>query len=201
MDRPGEIRQGQSAPNLIDISDKPSPFSMKNRIMRVLWGITYVLLFRPSPRPLHGWRRILLRLFGAKLGRNAKVFSSAKIWAPWNLEMGDFSTIAPDVDCYSAARIRIGSNTTVSQYSYLCAASHDFRVANMPLFTKPIDIGSQVWICADVFVGPGVAIQDGVVVGARSSVFRDLPAWTVCVGTPAEPRGPREVKAAGSAPL
>lgn len=199
MVSPGDVEQARAAPGRIDISNKPSPFSLKNRIMRSLWGVTYVLLFRPSPRPLHGWRRMLLKLFGARLGRGAKVFSSAKIWAPWNLQMGDFSTIAPDVDCYSAAPISIGSNTTVSQYSYLCAASHDFRVANMPLFTKPIAIGSQVWVCADVFVGPGVVIHDGVVVGARSSVFRDLPAWTVCVGTPAMPRGPREVTAPGRA--
>jgi len=197
MVSPGDIEQGQATPSLIDISNKPSPFSLKNRVMRTLWGVTYLLLFRPSPRPLHGWRRALLKVFGAKLGRGTKVFSSAKIWAPWNLEMGDFSTIAPDVDCYSAARISIGSNSTVSQYSYLCAASHDFRVANMPLYTKPITIGSQVWVCADVFVAPGVVIHDGVVVGARSSVFRDLPPWTVCTGSPAMPRGPRKVSAQG----
>ncbi|MET4605083.1 putative colanic acid biosynthesis acetyltransferase WcaF [Bradyrhizobium sp. JR4.1] len=177
----------------IDISYKPSPYSRKNQIGRVLWGVTYALLFRPSPRPLHSWRRMLLRLFGAQLGRNAKVFSSAKIWAPWNLELGDYSTIAPEVDCYSAGKISIGSNTTVSQYSYLCAASHDHNKAKMPLYTAPITIGSQVWICADVFVGPGVSIGEGTVVGARSSVFRDLPPWSICVGSPATVRGPRVV--------
>lgn len=178
----------------IDISNKPNPYSLVHRAMRSLWTIVYLVLFRPSPRPLHGWRRFLLKLFGAKLGHKAKVFSSARIFAPWNLTMGDHSTIAPDVDCYCAGPIRIGEHSTVSQYSHLCGASHDFEDPRMTLFTAPITIGSRVWICADVFVGPGVTIEDGVVVGACSSVFSDLPAWTVCTGSPARPRRPRVVR-------
>lgn len=175
----------------VDIQRKPSPFSRKNQITRAVWAIVYFVAFRPSPRPMHGWRRSLLRLFGAKLGRGAKVFSTARIWAPWNLAMGDYSTIAPDVDCYSAGRITIGAHTTISQYSFLCAASHDHTHPNIPLFTAPISIGDQVWVCADVFVGPGVSIGDGTVVGARSSVFTDLPAWKVCMGSPARARSDR----------
>lgn len=178
----------------IDISRKPSPYSRRNQMARALWSIIYLLLFRPSPRTLHGWRRLLLKCFGAKLGRNVKVFSSARVFAPWNLTMGDYSTIAPDVDCYSAGSISIGEHSTVSQYSYLCGASHDFEDAKMTLFTAPIRIGARVWVSADVFVGPGVTIEDGVVVGARSSVFSDLPAWTVCTGTPAKPKRPRTVR-------
>lgn len=178
----------------IDVSHKPSPYTWRNRIARALWGIAYLLLFRPSPRPLHAWRRFLLNCFGAKLGRKAKVFSSARVFAPWNLTMGDHSTIAPDVDCYCAGAISIGEHSTVSQYSYLCAASHNFEDSKMTLFVAPIHIGARVWVCADVFVGPGVTIADGVVVGARSSVFSDLPQWTVCTGNPAKPKRPRVVR-------
>lgn len=105
--------------------------------------------------------------------------------------MGDHSTLADNVDCYCVDRVRIGSFSTVSQYSYLCTASHDYRDpailerAQMPLVAAPITIGDRVWITADVFVGPGVEIADGVVVLARSSVFDDLPAWTVAAGRPA----------------
>lgn len=175
----------------VDISGKPNPYPLKNRAMRAIWQCVYLLFFRISPRPMHGWRRALLRAFGARLGKNAKVYSSARIWAPWNLEMGQHSTIASDVDCYCAGRIRIGAHSTVSQYSYLCAATHDYTHPRMPLTTHEIFIGSGVWICADVFVGPGVTIEDGVVVGARSAVFGDLPGWTVCVGNPAKPKKPR----------
>ena len=178
----------------IDISRKPSPYSVWNRAGRLLWGGVYLFLFRPSPRPFHAWRRMLLRAFGAKLGKGAKVFSSAKIFAPWNLIMGDYSTIAPDVDCYCAGVIRIGSHSTVSQYSYLCSASHDFEQPTMPLQVGTIVVGSQVWIAADVFVGPNVEIGDGAVVGARSSVFTNLPSWMLCVGNPAKPKRERKVR-------
>lgn len=180
--------------NQVDISHKPSPHSIGNRLARVPWGLTYILFFRPSPKPFHWWRRFLLRRFGAKLGKDTKVHPSAKIWAPWNLTMKDHSTIAPQVDCYCVAPVSIGSHTTVSQYSYLCAASHDFEHPNMLLFSKPIEIGDQCWICADVFIGPGVTVSEGTVVGARSSVFNDLPRWKVCVGNPAKPIRDRMVR-------
>lgn len=180
----------------VDISHKPSPFSFRNRAGRALWSVVYAFLFRPSPRPLHAWRRMLLSLFGARLGKGAKVFSSAKIYAPWNLIMGDYSTIAPDVDCYNAGVVHIGSHSTISQYSYLCSASHDYEKSNMPLEAGSIVIGSQVWIASDVFVGPNVEIGEGSVVGARSSVFRSLPEWKICLGTPARPVRSREIKGA-----
>ena len=168
-----------------DISRAPSPHSRKNRAMRVLWGVVWAVLFRTSPRPLHRWRNLLLRLFGARIDPRARVYPRAKVWAPWNLEMGAYATIADDVDCYCVETIRIGAHSVISQYSYLCGATHDFELARRPLVPMPIVIGDSCWIAADVFVGPGVTIGEGTVVGARSSVFGDLPAWSVCVGSPA----------------
>ena len=174
-------------PANVDLSDCPSPHSLPNRLGRVLWGLVWLVLFRPSPKPLHAWRRFLLRLFGAEIGRRVHVHPSCRIWAPWNLRMRDHSCLAPHVDCYCVDRITIGTHATVSQYSYLCAATHDEADPRMKLVTAPIEIGDQAWVCADVFVGPGIRIGEGTVVGARSSVFRDLPEWTVCLGTPAKP--------------
>ncbi len=162
-----------------------------NKLLRALWQAVWLLLYRPSPRPFHAWRCLLLRLFGARLGRGVHPYPSARIWAPWNLEMGDGACLSEDVDCYSVDRVRIGAHTTVSQYSFLCTASHDSRAADFPLVTAPITLGANVWIAADVFVAPGVTIGDGVVVTARSSVFGDLPPWTVARGNPAVPGGPR----------
>jgi putative colanic acid biosynthesis acetyltransferase WcaF len=166
---------------------RPHQLSLGNKLARGIWAIVWLLLYRPTPRILHPWRCLLLRLFGAKLGRAVHPYPSARIWAPWNLEMGDHACLSEGVDCYSVARIRIGAHSTVSQYSFLCAASHDYSKANMPLMIAPIVIGERVWITADVFVGPGVSIGDGAVVLARSSVFTDLPPWTVARGNPAMP--------------
>jgi putative colanic acid biosynthesis acetyltransferase WcaF len=180
---------------IVDVVDKhvrsrvayrPSPHSRANRAVRLLWSLVWLLLFRPSPKPLHAWRRALLRLFGARLGQDVIVHASARIWAPWNLEMGDFSSLAPFVDCYCVDRIRLGRCVTVSQYSFLCTASHDIESPDMRLTTAPITLGDHVWIAADAFVGPGVTVAAGAVVGARASAFRDVPAWTVVAGNPAK---------------
>lgn len=170
-----------------------SPHPVGNRLARAVWGCAWAAFFRTSPRPLHRWRNWLLRLFGASLHPTARVYPRARVWLPRNLTMGRHTCIADDVDVYCVAPITVGDFSTVSQYSYLCAASHDFDDVHHPLTTAPIVIGRRCWIAADVFVAPGVIIADGAVVGARSGVFSDLPAWTVCAGTPARPLRPRKI--------
>ncbi len=168
----------------VDVSNYRDPHTTGNRIARVIWGAVWTLLFRLSPRKCNRWRRMLLRMFGAKIGRGVNVAASARIWGPWNLEMDDYSCIGPHVDCSNVAPVRIGKHSTVSQYSYLCTGSHDFEKPRMPLITAPITMGDQAWICADVFVGPGVTIGQGAVVGARSTVMKDVAPWTVAAGNP-----------------
>jgi putative colanic acid biosynthesis acetyltransferase WcaF len=172
-------------PMPVDVPRSLSAHSSRKKAARAAWGVVWALLYRPSPRVCHGWRRFLLRLFGARVARGAHPYPSARIWAPWNLEMGEHSCLADRVDCYSVDRITVGPHATVSQYSYLCTASHDYRRPDMPVITAPIVIGARAWVAADVFVGPGVTVGEGAVVGARSSVFRDVEPWVVVAGAPA----------------
>src|SRR5882762_868420 len=172
---------------------RAAPFSLRNRIGRAFWHCVWLLLFCSTPRPLHAWRCLLLRAFGAKLGEAVHPYPSARIWAPWNLEMGNHSCLSEDVDCYCVDKIRIGPHATVSQYSFLCPASHDYKDPAMPLVTAPITIGEGAWIAADVFVAPGVTVGDGAVVTARSSVFSDIDSWTVAAGNPAKSVKKREL--------
>lgn len=169
----------------------PSPHSLGNRAARVLWSVVWHLLFRPSPKVFHWWRRGLLRAFGAQIGYGANIHPSVKIWAPWNLEMGDHSCLGPYVDCYNVAPVALGAFCTVSQYSYLCAATHDYRRTSMPLVAKPICLGARSWIAAQVFVGPGVTVGEGTVIGVRSLVLRDVERWVVAAGSPVRVIGPR----------
>jgi len=159
--------------------------SLANKVGRGLWGVVWATLFRPTPRPFHAWRRLLLRSFGAKLGPRANVYQSARIWAPWNLEMEEGSCLGDFVDAYSVDKIRLGKGAVVSQYSYLCTASHDYHDSGHPLITAPITIQAKAWVTADVFVAPGVTIGEGAVVTARSSVFSDIDPWKVASGNPA----------------
>ena len=160
--------------------------TIANQAIRSIWHIVWLILYRPSPRLFHAWRRLLLRSFGAKIGRHAHPYPSAKIWAPWNLEMGDYSCIGEDVDCYSVDKIIIGAHSTISQYSFICTASHDYLDILMPLITAPIRIGDYVWIASDVFIAPGVTINSGSVIAARSSVLHDIEPWMVVAGSPAK---------------
>lgn len=175
---------------------RPHRLSAANKVGRALWQVVWLVLYRPTPRIFHPWRCLLLRLFGARLGKAVHPYPSARIWAPWNLEMDDHSCLSEWVDCYCVDKIRIGAHTTVSQYSFLCTASHDYESPGMPLVSAPIALGDRVWITADVFVGPGVTIGDGAVVTARSSVFSDIPAWMVARGNPARPVRARNLREA-----
>lgn len=170
----------------------PSPFSLNHKARRALWTVAYLLTFRPTPKVLHGWRRWVLRRFGARLGLATCIHPSTKIWAPWLLEMGDHSCLGPMVDCYNVGGVTLGAFAIVSQYSYLCGATHDYTLASMPLVPKPIAIGVRAWVAADVFVGPGVTVGEGAVVGARSSVYKDVPEWNVVAGNPARVIKPRQ---------
>jgi len=167
-------------------------FSMKNRMARLLWNVTYLLFFRFTPRPMHRWRCLVLRCFGAQVGQDVHIHSNVKIWAPWNLKFGNFSSAGDGVNLYCMDRIEVGDFTVISQGSHLCAGSHDFNVASFQLITAPIVLAARVWVCADAFVGMGVNISEGVVVGARSLVSKSITeSWTVWGGVPAKKIGVR----------
>lgn len=171
----------------VDLSKYHNALSRKHQIVRMLWGIVWGVFARPLPRSVgSGWKRFLLRLFGAKISATAVVYSSAKIYYPANLKMGEYSCLASDVDCYNVAPIEIGANATVSQGAYLCTASHDITNPLNPLITAPIVIADQAWVAADAFIGMGVTVGQGAVVGARAAVFKDAEPWTVVGGNPAK---------------
>ncbi|OVE75628.1 hypothetical protein BVX97_04245 [bacterium E08(2017)] len=168
-----------------------SEHSFGNKLARVAWGLVWLIFFRCSLRCTFGWRRMLLRLFGAQIGDGVKVYPSTKVWAPWNLVMDDGSCMGDYVDCYCVGKIRICSNAVVSQYSYLCGATHDYE-DEMKLVTGDIEIGADAWVCADVFIGPGVNVGERAVAGARSVVIRDVESGTVVAGNPAKEISKRE---------
>ena len=169
-------------------------FTLKNRVLRSLWEVVYLALFRFSWRPLHRWRSFLLRCFGARIGHGCHIYPRVRIWAPWNLICADHVGIADDVIVYNQAPITIHRQAVISQGAHLCAGSHDYQRANFPIVVRPITIGAQAWICAEAFITLGTTIGEGAVVGARSVVTRDMPPWMVCVGHPCRPIKPRVIQ-------
>ena len=129
---------------------------------------------------------MILRCFGATIGRGARPYPAVSIWAPWNLTMGDHSTLGDGVDCYSVARIALGRHATVSQRAYLCAASRDIDDPANHLMTAPIVVADHGWVASEAYVGPGVTVGEGGVVAARGVAIRDVDPWTVVGGNPAK---------------
>jgi putative colanic acid biosynthesis acetyltransferase WcaF len=161
-------------------------FSLENKLIRALWAVVYITLFRFSPPGFFAFRRLLLRAFGAGVGRNVLVYPSVKIWLPSNLVLEESATLGPNVNVYNQGKITLGRNTIVSQGAHLCASTHDYNDKLHPLILAPIIIENDVWVCADAFVGPNVTLHEGCVVGARSVVTKRTIAFGVYGGNPAK---------------
>ena len=168
----------------IDLSHYTEP--RPHRWRQLVWRVVNATLFRWLALPfLRRARVALLRLFGAQVAWTANVYASCRIWAPWQLSVGRYSCLAPHTEVYNKARVTIADHVVVSQDTMLCTASHDIASATHALVTAPITVHSSAWIAAGCFVGMGVTIGEGAVVGARGCVFRDVEPWTVVGGNPA----------------
>lgn len=164
---------------------RSSPYSLREKAGRLLWSIVQATLFRCSFHNWYGWRRMLLRRFGATMHDSANVRRTVTIECPWNLSMGEESSVGDRAILYCLGPVTIGARVTVSQGAHLCAGSHDSRKATMPLLRPPIDIEDDVWIAADAFVGPQVRAREGAILGARGVALSDLEPWSIYLGNPA----------------
>lgn len=169
----------------------PENFRGRSTLFVQLWWLVQATLFRCSPQIAYGWRRWLLRLFGAQIGKGVIIRPTVTITYPWKLSVGDWSWIGDSVILYTLGEILIGDNVVVSQCTYICSGSHDYTVPTFDIFARPVNIESEVWLASGVFVSPGVRIGRGTVVGARSLVLSNLPEMMLCAGNPAKAMRPR----------
>ncbi|TYO61222.1 colanic acid biosynthesis acetyltransferase WcaF [Bradyrhizobium hipponense] len=172
-------------------SKAPPGFRGRSGATVILWQTVQLTLFNLSPQPAYAWRRFLLRLFGAEVGEGVLVRPSARITYPWKVKLGHHCWIGDNAELYSLGEITIGDNAVVSQRSYLCAATHDYRDIAFRLVDRPIIIEREAWIAADCFIAPGVTIGMGSIVGARSTVLQSVEAGMIVAGYPAEFKGYR----------
>ena len=179
----------------IDLSGYENRLGRKHQAVRMLWNILWPLTTWFLPRSLGmGWKRSLLRMFGAKVHPTAQVYSSARIYYPANLTMEAYSCLADGVECYNVAPVTVGAHSTISQGTLLCTASHDITDSHHRLVTAPIMIEDQVWIGARAYRGMGVVVRQGAVVGATASVYKTVEPWTVVGGNPARFIKKREIR-------
>lgn len=171
----------------LEIFNLPRNFRGRSAFIVQLWWFIQKTLFSWSPQICYRWRVFLLRIFGAKIGFNVIIRPSVRITYPWKLSIGDNSWVGDNAELYTLGEIEIGNNVVISQRSYICTASHDYKKSSFDIYSQKITIKDQAWLATDVFVGPGVSIGEAAIIGARSSVFKDIPAEMICNGTPAIP--------------
>jgi putative colanic acid biosynthesis acetyltransferase WcaF len=179
----------------LDISSNRSAqkYTAVEQVRRLLWGCGK-LLFCFSPRSFFGWRRFVLRCFGAKVGRHVHVYNSVRIYFPWNFAIGDWSAVGEGAFIYDLGKVTVGEKVTISHRAHICAGTHDYTKADLPLLKPPITIKDEAWICADAFVGPGVTVGEGAVVGARAVLTKDVEPWAIVAGNPARFLKKRELR-------
>jgi putative colanic acid biosynthesis acetyltransferase WcaF len=159
-------------------------YSRQELVLRIAWGLGRWLM-RLSPRPCFAWRRTVLRLFGARIGAEVRTYPSTWLYMPWNVEIGDWSSLGEDVLIYSLGRVHIGQHVSLSYRAHVCAGSHDLEDPALPLLKPPVHIEAGCWIGTEAYIGPGVTLGQGAIVGARAVVVRDVEPWHIVAGNPA----------------
>lgn len=185
------MKSPQNSPDILDATQNDSfagapTFTLRHKIIRATFIIAWLVLARWTPPQMRRWRNVLLRAFGARIHRTANIYSSVRIWFPANLSMDKHSCLGANVNCYSIAEVHIGERAVVSQGAHLCTGSHHVDDPNFQLYAAPIFIGAGAWIAADAFVGPGVDIGKGAVLGARGVTVKDLEPGVIYAGNPAK---------------
>jgi putative colanic acid biosynthesis acetyltransferase WcaF len=184
------LRQGEVSltTDLIQPGADPhlqASYSVANRARRAVWNLFYVVFFRTSPRPFHGWRSMILRLFGAKLAPHCHFYPKCRIWAPWNLVCEEAVGVGDDAELYNPSLLTIGSHAVVSQGAYVCGATHLYNEPSFRLVSYPMRIGAYSWVCAKAIVSPGVNVGDGAILAMASIATKDLEPFGVYAGMPA----------------
>lgn len=181
--------------NRVSLKENKSPFSKKNKIARLAWWFAEIPFSLTPYWALNNLRIFILKIFGARIGTGCIIYPSVKIWAPWNLEIGDNSCIGPHADIYSMAKIKIGSNVTISQHAVVCTGTHDISTPHNDLYTKKVAILDQAWVCAYAKVMPGITVSEGAVIGMGAVITKDTQPWGVYAGNPAKLIKTREIHA------
>ena len=181
-------------PLRIDLYNVPSDTPLKAKLLRALWSLFQLPFWSHTPQALSPIRVALLRLFGAKIGPAALIGAGVKIWVPWNLTVGECSTIGANTEIQNFAPVIIGRQVVISQRNYIVTSTHDHTDPYFSLLSRPIQIGSQSWIAAECVLGPGAQIGEGAVIGVRSVVDKPMPPWMVCAGSPCRPITERTVR-------
>ena len=164
-----------------------------SKFRELCWLLVSLVLFRLCPLSLSPLKRLTLRAFGARVGKNVTIKPCVKITFPWKLMLGDHVWMGEDCWILNLDRVVIGNNVCISQRAFLCAGSHNYKSSSFDLIVKPITVEDGVWLGAGCWVGPGVTVGTHAVLAAGSVASKDLDPFGIYRGNPAVFVRPRVV--------
>lgn len=156
-----------------------------SKALQVAWFLLGSPLVRCSVLPGSSFRCLLLRLFGASIGRNVVIKPGVRIKYPWRLKMGDSCWIGEDCWIDNVGDVSLGTDVCLSQGVYVCTGLHDANDRAFGLIVKSVFFDSYSWIGARAIIYPGVSVMEGAIVAAGSVIGRDVPPWEIHAGNPA----------------
>ena len=161
---------------------------------RLAWLVVNGFFFINPLNPLSNLKVWILRLFGAKIGKGVVIKPNVNIKHPWFLTIGDNVWIGESVWIDNLRPVLIGNNVTLSQGALLLTGSHDYKSITFDLIVKEIKLEDGVWIGAKAIVCPGVTCRSHSILTVGSVATKDLDAYVIYQGIPAEKKRNRIIK-------
>jgi putative colanic acid biosynthesis acetyltransferase WcaF len=153
-------------------------------IKRTVWFVLNALFIKNSFIPFYGFKRTLLRSFGATIGNGVVIKNGVNIKYPWFLKVGDFSWIGENVWIDNLGQVTIGANVCISQGALLLCGNHRFDRPTFDLMVRPIVLEDGVWIGAQAVVCPGVICKSHSVLTVGSVASKSLDEYGIYQGNP-----------------
>ncbi len=150
-----------------------------------LWYFVNVLFLMNPLNPISRLKVLLLRMFGAKVGKGVVIKPSVNIKYPWLLEIGDYTWIGEHVWIDNLAKVKIGANCCLSQGAMLLCGNHNYKLETFDLIVKPITLEDGAWVGAMSTVCPGVTLKSHAILTVDSVATETLEAYSLYKGNPA----------------
>ncbi len=158
------------------------------------WYFVNALWVRPAWIPFMGWKIMLLKIGGGKIGTGTCLKPGVIVKSPWNLEIGNDCWIGENVWIDNLDKVRIGSDVCISQGAMLLTGNHDYSISSMPYRNAPIVIEDGAWIGAKTIVCPGVTVHKNAILTVGSVATHDLDENGIYQGNPAKKIRERIIK-------
>lgn len=155
------------------------------KLKMLLWYFVNAVIFKSAFFPFAGIKVLLLRCFGANVGKGVNIKPSVNIKYPWHLAIGDHSWLGENVWIDNLGEVIIGSHCCLSQGAMLLCGNHNYKLETFDLIVGNIMLEDGVWIGANAVVCPGVSCKTHSILSVGSVATETLEAYAVYQGNPA----------------